>query len=82
MKDTLYHIGLRIGGGQTLAYATAHPATLEVHVRRTKDLLPPDIWKYEGARLTTKKALYHKRFGFMKLINATYHTQFTRCVVK
>ena len=71
-----YHIGLIKGIPRGL-YANGHKAdTLIIQCRRNVDYLSPDLWRYEGQRITTKARLIAQSVALLTAINELHGTAF------
>ena len=79
-----YHIGFVDAGKMPYGYKQ-RPGHLEIHAVTNKDLLPTDLWRYEGERQTTKKALRERLRldtpGFLAELHKQTGKKFTSVVV-
>ena len=61
------------------------PGLLIIQASAEPDALSPDLWQYEGRRVTTKKALKalaRNPSEFLAVVKATYGREFSRVSVE
>ena len=83
-RNRIYYIGLIDGGKMPWGYRQ-HPGLLIIQASTDLDALLPDLWQYEGRRVTTKKALKaiaRNPAEFLAAIKATYGREFFRVSVE
>lgn len=80
VKESVYHIGF-IKPIPSGIYANGHKeGTLICQCRRNIDYLSTGLWIFEGAHVTTLKALKAKKAQILAAVNKTYNTNFVRLV--
>lgn len=57
------------------------PNLVILQASRDKDSLSPELWKYLGRRLITKKQLKHNKEKLLAAINEQYGTNFTKMII-
>ena len=76
-----YHLALSQGQPHGL-YANGHRKdTAILHMRRNIDLLPCDVTKYLGQRVTTKRKARENRHHILTWINGYMDTDFSRLII-
>jgi len=53
-----------------------------VQLRREKDSLSPEVWRYEGCWTTSKVFFERRKAGLLEAINAEHGTHFTEVMVR
>ena len=69
-----YHIGFVKGYGR-------RAGTVIVEMRRNKDYLNAELWKYLGQFEATKKEMRERKRELLAEINQTYTRAFTRIII-
>lgn len=83
-RNRTYYIGLIDGGKMPYGYRQ-RPGLLIIQASAELDALSPDLWQYEGQRVTTKKALKalaRNPSEFLAAINAVYSREFSQVSVE
>lgn len=83
-RDRTYYIGLIDGGKMPCGYGQ-RPGLLIIQASTELDALSPDLWQYEGQRVTTKRALKvlaRNPSEFLAAVKATYGREFSRVKVE
>lgn len=52
--------------------------TVIVQMRTSVDFLSPQLWKYFGERINTKKRVKAQKIALLEEINKSYNTKFTK----
>jgi|SRR5450830_866592 len=83
-RNRTYYIGLIDAGKMPCGYRQ-RPGLLIIQASTKLDALSPDLWQYEGPRVTTKKALKaiaRNPAEFLAVVKATYGREFSQVSVE